>query len=767
MNFRKYLVILALIMATTLPVLFSDEVSSEQKNDRILISGRIIHSIDKKPIPRARVTIQGTIFSTYSDKNGEFFFGKQLHSLPTRKKATLILYVSLEGFISREVYFEKSQAPLRIEMEPSFIRIGQMEEVVITASGLDKTGYHTPYVTHVVTKDEIFNKDTENINKILLEIPSIAMVGNDHHAAPSIRGLGRKRVVVTVDGIRMPSHRSVGAYLSFINPFNVESLEIIMGPFSTVYGSDAMSGVINVTTKKSSYSGNAFQLNGAIAAGYESVNNGYNYNLSIDGGARNFDFIFTAGKRKAEDYRTGTGERMLDSFYDESYINFKSELLLGRNHRINLLYLRTDGNDIGKMAGDPNKTNKHPHDDHDIVSLNYIWNNINSWFQSLNLSFSRSKYTLTGIFTNIKANKFIETLRALGGDDYTLFLKGKIIASPKLILSLGFDGYFQENQYIRGRKNTYYFQGMTLIDSQELKEIPEASTRDCGLFIQVLYSPTERLSFNFGLREDVISGRVLREDETVRTDLSALNGNIGFVYDLASFMRFAGSIGTAYRVPSIKELYFIGQTPQGINLGNPGLIPERSTNLDFSLKFRVEKPKSLNFAGTIAYFNNTIKNLINLKWNQPTGDRIGVFENIGRAQIHGLELDANLSLEGGWLFSGSFATLEGTDVDSEKILMDIAPVQLNLNLKKYFGKGNYWVGFHVRHSSKETHVAIGDKPTDAFTLFDVLVGGKLIHRAMIRISVINLFDKEYREFFNLANVYCRGRSLQVSIEFKF
>ncbi len=101
-----------------------------------------MQGFDKNPVPGVRISIKGTVFTTYTNKNGEFSFGKAVKSFLSNKNAALILCVSKECFISREVNIERLQPPLRIEMEPKLLKIGQMEEVIVTASGLDKTGFY-------------------------------------------------------------------------------------------------------------------------------------------------------------------------------------------------------------------------------------------------------------------------------------------------------------------------------------------------------------------------------------------------------------------------------------------------------------------------------------------------------------------------------------------------------------------------------------------------------------------------------------------------
>ena len=318
-----------------------------------------------------------------------------------------------------------------------------------------------------------------------------------------------------------------------------------------------------------------------------------------------------------------------------------------------------------------------------------------------------------------------------------------------------------------GEKTVWDKNRTRILQSQQVNEVPDATTKDYGFFLQGFYQHSDKLSFNFGIRQDIIESEVIRDNQTIESEHSPPSGNIGFLYEINSIMKIGGNIGTAFRIPSVKEKYYIGETPQGMNYGNPDLKPERSVNMDLNLKFKIEKLPGVGFYGNIGFFNNHVKDLVAIKWDKPSGDRTGYFENIGNARIYGIETNLHLKLIHGWFFSGAIAYVKGTDADTRDILMDIPPVQINLHVKKLFNKGRAWIGFHIRHSAAESQVVESDIPTDAFTLIDLSAGVKLFKYMLIRLSANNLLNSEYREYFNLVNIYGRGRGFQTSVEINF
>jgi len=765
-NKNKKFVLLFLLFFSFI-LLSAEKTEDKKKRKDAIINGIIVEITDKNnPVPNVKVAVKGSTMYTFSNKAGKFI-------LKNIKRKNISLILSKIGYktISRKILLDMD-TNITIKMLPRPINIGQMEEIIVTATGTDSTNYYTPFSTSILLESEILSRNIESAKDVIKEIPGVSLVGNGFHESPSIRGLARKRVVITVDGIRLASHKNVGADVSFVNPYNIAHLEIIKGPFSTMYGSDAMGGVINITTKKSSFYGEKGMISGNIIAGYNSINKGYNSLAHIDGGINNFNFSLSAGKRKAENYNTGDDKEITGTFYDNSFVNFNGELLLNKNHKIKVLMLNSYGNDIGKPTGNKKKTAIHPKDNHYILGLNYRWANIGSLLQSIDVSLSSSKYNQDGYFTNQAMNKkkkkiFVENEKFTGGHDYSILIKGTSTLGADLLLNFGFDGFFQEDQFLLGEKSIWNVNKTKLISSKKVDEVPDAYIRDYGFFLQGLFQTTKRLSLNFGLRKDFIKSEVIRSEKKVHSDHTPVSGNFGFLYELNSFFKIGANVGTAFRVPSVKEKYYVGLTPQGMNYGNPDLKPERSTNLDLNFKLRIKKENRFKLYGNIGIFSNSINNLIVLKWDKPTGNRTGYFTNIGDARIYGVELDLTLRLKHGWIFAGSASYIKGTDVDTNEILMDIPPVQINFDFKKFFNNGKTWVGFHIRHSVKEDMVVKSDIPTEAFTLVDLSAGMNLFKTVTVRLSANNIFDTYYREYFNLVNIYGKGRGIQLSIEKKF
>src|SRR5690606_32760984 len=135
----------------------------------------------------------------------------------------------------------------------------KLETIVVTASGSGVDVKDAPASISVITSEEIAKQPVKSISEILSKVPGVSggMGLNGEGAKIKLRGLPTEYSLILVDGKRI-GNSSRTAYrtdlqrqdLNWINPENIERIEIVKGPMSSLYGSDAMGGVINIITKK-------------------------------------------------------------------------------------------------------------------------------------------------------------------------------------------------------------------------------------------------------------------------------------------------------------------------------------------------------------------------------------------------------------------------------------------------------------------------------------------------------------------------------------
>ncbi len=728
--------------------------------DKVWISGKVSDPIGN-PLIGVRIKVKGTVLSTYTSKNGEF-------SLSV-KPGTYQLEFSKEGYRSKkEIIRVQNSIKIEVKLKLKPITIAPLEDIVVTASKSDRTGFELPYSTAIITDKDITREPSSTLTDEIMKLPGIYFTGNGFYRSPSVRGMARKRALMLFDGVRLYKEMNVGPDLSFINPFDIDTVEVMKGPFSTLYGSEAIAGVIEVKTKEPFFYDSRFRTSGTIAGSYFSINSCFNTYANFMGGNEKVSFALSSGWRKAEDYKTATGERV-NAGFDEKFFHGNFNFVLGKNNKFSFSYFNSKGKDIGKPTFSPSLKAIHPEDGQSIISFRYSWTNISPVLNSLNFFLYRHK-----IHTTVKFNKKIpeeqeevENFRDMGRDEYNASLEGTFDFSEKLSSVVGMEGYFRENIYLKGEKSLYKLPEDTLLNKKKEIYVENAHQRDYGMFMQNTLALSQRLVINFGLRYDYFKDYARRGNgEKGKGKQGALSGNLGLTSSISDSVNLYANFGSGFRIPSVKEKYYIGSTPGGMNIGSPELLPERSYNYDFGLKFRKTK-KCLRLYGEASLFYNDIKNMIAIKWNQPTGNRIGIFKNLGKAKIYGFELFVAGQFKKGFQTILSLSKIYGKDVENNELLMDIPPLQANFEIIKNFAKGKFWVESYIRYSAKEKEVAKGDLPADAFTVIDLYGGAKLFKGIKLVISITNLFNKEYREPSSFPNVYAPGRGANLSFIYRF
>ena len=126
-----------------------------------------------------------------------------------------------------------------------------MDPVVVIARGREQPASATPGGVASVYSQEIFSIKPAGISEMASQIPgAYASPDSLWGADINIRGLGRNRIVVLIDGCRVNTATDINAQLGLIDPMDIERIEVLKGPVSALYGSGVLGGVINIITKK-------------------------------------------------------------------------------------------------------------------------------------------------------------------------------------------------------------------------------------------------------------------------------------------------------------------------------------------------------------------------------------------------------------------------------------------------------------------------------------------------------------------------------------
>jgi len=726
------------------------------QDDDAMICGTVFDSDLQTPLPNVRIGMSGLPFKKYTDSNGKFCIETQAEGLT--------LEFSLMGYKTqtRSVDGQKGST-LRVFLQPELL---MMQEMVVSANKNAQSAIEQTITSRVISKEAIIESGAQNIPDLLVKQPSVSLAGQAYHAAPSIRGLARKRVLVMVDGEKASTERNVGTPGTFINPFEIERIEILKGPYSTFYGSDAIGGVVNILTKnfeKPHYNQN---IGGRFDLATRSVSNAKNGNLALNGLLGKWMFHVNAGYRDADDYTLPDGEALMNTFYEEKHVGGKLAFQPNDHHTITFKAYYSDGGEIGKPAYDTLTNAIHDKDIHFITGVNYKWTDISNTLTKAALNFSRHYHDLGVKIVKHKTeldpsdDKLVNNQKSLSSTDYVLQGDFYFTLSERFKVLTGFDSFLHQDIDIsEGKVVRGYYSGLFIMqDASTL--LSGAYQNSYGVFIQADFIATKKLFTSAGLRWNYISTSGAPNENSEKTD-DAFSANFGLSYILAETLTLKANVGSAFRAPDVKELYVTTNTPGGLNIGNPDLSAEHSLNFDVALIY-----KGASSLIELSAFHNQIENMIVLDWNSNTANREGTFRNIGKGVLYGVEFAYKQNLTQAISPYFNVSWIQGHDESTDDELMDVPPIQINLGIK-YKPIQKLLLHLSARYSAEQTEVADDDIPTDAFGVIDFNASLQLLENLALNASVSNLFDKDYREHYQFDWMRAPGRSFNTGLHFNF
>lgn len=180
------------------------------------------------------------------------------------------------------------------------------DTVRVTASRVEQELLDVPMSVSVVGAEEIERSSAQTVADLLKDVPGVQVMNDGSQGMKRIRIRGEDafRTLVLIDGQRVSEHKSMSGAPILVSTTDIERIEVIKGPASVLYGSDAVGGVVNIITKK----GGEKTFGGQVSGGMQSSNNGHSANASIYGGTNGFEYRFSAGLERADDLDTPAGE---------------------------------------------------------------------------------------------------------------------------------------------------------------------------------------------------------------------------------------------------------------------------------------------------------------------------------------------------------------------------------------------------------------------------------------------------------------------------
>jgi vitamin B12 transporter len=577
----------------------------------------------------------------------------------------------------------------------------RLDPVVVTATmvatPLEKLGA----TVTVVTGDEITQYNYDRIEDVFRQVPGVQVqsTGSPGKATSlSIRGGGSQRSLVLIDGLRTASPTLGSTDIAEITVDAIERIEIVRGPQSTLYGADAITGVVNIITKKGQGppSASVWVEGGNYRTFREQLNvqgafGGFNFNLT----GSQFN---TGGNLPHDDSgQTAVSGRIGYDF------PWRGELsLIGRYSNLDL---ELPVFSTSPTVFDSNATNQL---ETGLYKLEYKQKILDWWnvMASLGQWFNNSHFRNTpppGTDTTISQ---IDTSR-IQGDVLSTF------TLPRWnTLTLGWE--------YRNESGTNVTEGTFPTDFS-------ATLNTLAFFGQDEISLFDRLFLGGGLRWE--------DNNQFGTSLTGRASAALVIKETGSKLRFAW--GQGFRAPTINDLFFPG-------FANPDLKPEQSTSWEIGADQRLWQDR-IRFGAT--YFNQDFSNLIQFVFDPTTGFFLP--ENVGRARIRGVEAYASFD-PFDWIgFYVNYTYLDAKDLDTNQELRRVPRNSVNTGVTVTpFSRLTLFVQANVVSSQLESDFA-GRNPgyyrIDTGGTFVVLGQYGRLNRLELTARIQNLTNQSYDE----------------------
>ena len=656
-----------------------------------------------------------------------------------------------------------------------------LPKVVVTANRYEKNIFETHIPVSIVHKHEIWQHGIDNLGNLLQKQAGVNFTSVGPWSQKFvIRGLVGPQVLTLIDGMRLDVLRSYGNHAPLLDVEQIERVEIIRGPTSILYGSDAIGGVVNFITKKPGSIDKEFGLKGNLGLQYSSVDHQNHQSLTLIGNLHNWQFLLGLNNRNADDVNTPKG-KLANTGFNGYSIDAKIYTEFSNKHYINITGQSNQLKDVGIPINKYAKNARFLKYNRDLVTLNYeyrspknIWakSKINLCYQQGERNFDALIYQMPMgvLFVNqiLNAHRYVDSFSGNFQNSFTFFKKN--------FLTTGIDVFANfDNTKRLADPEIYNKQGIIVKNppADYTPPTPKSNRKGIAIFIEDEFAPWPKLTFTFGTRIDYIISHAnatvgtLVEENRKETD-SDFSGNIGILYRLSEKVRFIANIGRAFKAPTLQERYFKGVAQVGYLYGNPQLNSERSLNLDGGIKW-----KTGISTGEFNLFRNQIDNLIVMKPISIAADTF-VYDNVGQAQIFGGEFQTEIYLTKRISVFLNSSYVYGQDVKSEEALPKIPPLEALLGLRYGDKNSNYWFEVNSRFVNEQNRVAKNEIETSGYNIFNFSTGVNLNRFLRLRnplfltFNIKNIFDMSYRDHLSSVTWWdAPGRNIIIGLRSNF
>ncbi|MBI9056366.1 MAG: TonB-dependent receptor [Labilibaculum sp.] len=763
-----------LVIVLLLPVYAYSNV--ELSNNKL--TGSVLDQEEGTPIPGVSIFIPELQKGTISESDGSY----ELDHLPSGKLTIQFSFIGYESVIET----------ITIKPEDNFLDIALSftsvtTQDIVVSGGFPSAQHENSIKISVLSKDKLEKLVKPSLGEKLASIPGVDIISRSPGVStPVIRGLSLNNIIFLNNGVRLENFQFSTDHPFLVNEQGADHIEVIKGPASLLYGSDAMGGVINILREKPAP---ANTLQADVSTEYHSVTRGYNNNIGVKSSSENWFWMLRASQQSHRDYKDGNGDFVPNTRFSSEGLQLGLGLVKEfGSFKLYYDYLQPQlgmtNEEALEVVREGKRKNHH-------------------WFQDLtqHLISSRNRLFLGNYKLEVNAAYQYNNRQLKGNPNSTFF---RLVDMDLKTFTYDSKLYFPTGE------NTEFLIGLQgMHQSNKNQEapnriVPDAKIDDFSLFT-LLKKEIGSTNLQFGIRYDHRSlyvpeqeagghshgeaeeeheeeeeehheGEEEHHDEEmvhINRNFDNLNASIGATFHLAESLLMRTNFATGYRVPNLAELSQHGLHGNRFEEGNANLDAQKSFETDLGLHYHTNN-HNIDFS----LFYNKVYDFIYLTPTNevaPEGNGFVYAYDQQDAKLYGGEVALNVVPLSFLKFHTDYSMVIAKQDDGGRLPF-IPQHKLNTNVK-LFCKGNKsfqdpFMSIGWKYALEQNRPAQFETNTSAYHLFNVQAGtsfkiGKVNTSFFAGIS--NLFDKVYTDHLSSLKplgFYNSGRNLNVKLQFK-
>ncbi len=676
-----------------------------------------------QPLKGAQVTIRGTKLGSVTLSDGKY----EIQKVPTGYCQVIAWMTGYETRTERVFVPESQSVTVRFELKESIIPLPAVEvrdsvpRVSVTATIVPMDIKVVPSAVEIISEETIQDMGALTIADALMDAQSLYMQGDEERSlSASLRGLRTNQTLILINGRRVAAGLRENVNLDDLPTAMIQRIEIVRGPSSALYGSDAIGGVINIITKKPPE-----DMVAGVSVRYGQSEDGEDQNPFIKGymaervGQLAYSLFacldhegqydrykqtpWTDGDRK--NLRSGgidlscdlTGRQLIQGGFEKSLVKRRG--------------IRPYDWGDGKRMTDDNRQSFY-------LEYNYVIPERTEFVV-------RGNYYQFDTDISIVPEIYGDATNPYTGSDEDYHLEQRLKQVETRLtqhlpagnsLSVGAEARWEQ----RNDNDTYY------------------DVRNNAAFIQDIFQPHARFLTVLGARVD--------DHSQFGTTFSP---KASFTLTLLEPLRLKGSYGRGVRAPSIYELYIENPSKESLVLPNIDLKAEKSNSWEIGLEGEYWKLK-----GDVRYFRNDLTDMINpvqtgfdtlsmksVSPNAPAWVRpVLQYRNVERALSHGIEMSVNARLTEKLVFSDDATIMQTKDKDTDKRLLNKPDMLNTAELRWEDSQRRFKAG--VRLASVGTRIISDTYRADGYSLVHLFASKRFSEAFEIYGGVNNLLNND-------------------------